>query len=85
MGHQGTLTASSLKRWGIVLIVFGVAFRMASGTLLDWYSDYVGSNSGAQVSALMHLFSAIDDVAIPLGVGFLTGGLVVSILTSDRS
>lgn len=72
--------AKLLRRGGVVLLVAGAVFRLTSGTLLDRYADYVTSTSDLQYSVASHVFSIVDAMLIPLGVGLLVGGLVVEAL-----
>ena len=78
------MTSTSMKAYGTALIVVGVIFRLVSGTLLDWYARYVSSDSENQYSAATNLFSAIDSVVIPLGVGLLVGGIVVAAVRDPK-
>lgn len=72
-----TMSATSIKRWGMLLVAVGAAFRLGSGSMLDWYADYVTSRSDLQFSLASNLFDVIDAVLIPLGVALVAGGLVV--------
>lgn len=74
---SSTMSATSMKRWGVLLVVAGAAFRLGSGSMLDWYADYVTDRSDLQFSVASNLFDVIDAVLIPLGVALLAGGLVV--------
>ncbi len=78
--NQRFQTEVGMRTWGMVLLVAGAAFRLGSGVLLDRYADYVGTESDVQYSLAVNIFSIVDAILIPLGVGMLVGGLVVSAL-----
>lgn len=73
-------TAGQMRRVGVVLLAAGVVFQLVSGTLLDRYADYVSSTADVEYAVASHVFAVVDAILIPLGVGMLVGGLVVSAL-----
>lgn len=72
--------SEQMKSLGVILIVVGAVFHVGSGTLLDRYAEHVDQASDLGYVVASNLFSVVDAILIPLGVGLLVGGLVVQAL-----
>jgi len=83
------MTAKSLFRIGLVLIVFAVVLRLSVDGLLSAYGRYVGASDGLQNAAAWYVTAAAQMVVLPLGVGFFCGSFVLAglarFVTTDSS